>query len=251
MIFIKGAEMNSTRQILISIFFMGTTCFGFFWNRNDTRVVDQVMSDPNAMNQNLTVHFNYSPTQIKTPLIFSEKMFSNVHLKEWQAKTSNFLYSKRYFIGATIILGGYIMTCNFFVRGTKYLERTDTWASWHSDIPLEILMATPQSELAKELVLEIQRRYSNAQNPTDFISPLITFIKVIDEEIIMIKQYAEIYRLINKLHLQNIFPINQKQFNMLDEKEKKLIYFKNTFLSWAAEYKVNHNKNRHLMPTYN
>ena len=242
--------MNHTKLIVIAVLFMGATCLGLFFRSNDTRIADQIVPDPNSMNQNLVLNLNYSPTQIKTPLMLPDKLFSNIPIKEWQAKTSNFLYRKRYFIGSSIILGGYALTCNYFVKANKYLERTDTWASWRLDTPVDLLITIPQTELAKELILEIQRRYSNAQNPTDFISPLIAFVQAIDAEIVMIKQYAGIYRWITRLHLQAVFPINQKQFNLLGEKYKKLIYLKNIFLSWAAEYKINHNKNRRFMPAY-
>ena len=113
------------------------------------------------------------------------------------------------------------LTCNYFVQANKYLERTDTWASWRLDTPVDLLITIPQTELAKELILEIQRRYSNAQNPTDFISPLITFIQTIEAEIVKIKQYADVYRWITNLHLQSAFPINQKQFNLLGRKIQK------------------------------
>ena len=242
--------MNYTKRALIAVLFIWTACFGGFWNRSDNRVINQVVPDPESMNQNLTVNLNYSPTQIKTPLIFPDKFFSNLPIKEWQTKTSSFLYNKRYFIGGSVVLGGYVLTCNYCVQANKYLERTDTWASWRPDTPVELLIAIPQQELAKELILEIQRRYSNPQNPTDFISPLIAFVQTIDEEIIKIKQYAQVYGWITRLHIQVIFPINQKQFNLLGEKYKKLIYLKNIFLSWAAEYKVSHNKNRRFMPAY-
>ena len=242
--------MNYAKQVLLGASFMGATSFGAFWHTNDTRVVERVVPDPNSMNQNLVLNLNYSPTQIKTPLIFPDKLFSHLPIKEWQTKTSSFLYQKRYFFGASIILGGYVMTCNYFVQANKYLEQTDTWASWRLDTPVEVLISIPQHELAKELILEVQRRYSNSQNPTDFISPLIAFVQAIDTEIVMIKKYAEIYRFIKRFHLQGIFPINQKQFNQLGDKYKKLMYLKNVFLYWAAEYKINHNKNRRYPPKF-
>ena len=248
--------MVAARQIFVITFFIGTTCLGVFWNRNDTRVINPVLPagpivpDANAMVANCTVNVNYSPVQVKTSFEIPDKFLSNLSIKEWQSKTSTFLYNKRYFIGASIILGSYVLICNYFVQGSKYLGRTDTWASWRMDTPVDLLIAIPQPELGKELILEIQRRYSNVQNPTDFISPLITFIQTIDVEIVRIKQYALVYQWIKKLHLQNVFPLNQKQFNMLDEKYNKLIYLKNTFLSWVAEYKINHNKNKRSMPEY-
>lgn len=242
--------MNHVKKFLITNILICTACHGYFWNRNDTSLIEKAVPDPNSMNQNLIVNLNYSPTQIKTPIMFPDNFFANIPIKEWQTKTSSFLYRKRYFIGSSIMLGSYALTCNYFIKANKYLERTDTWSSWRPDTPVDILITIPQAELARELILEIQRRYSNSQNPTDFISPLITFIQVIEAEIIMIKHYAEVYRWITKLHIQPVLFINQKQFNALGEKYKKLIYLKNIFLSWAAEYKINHNKNKRFMPAF-
>lgn len=235
---------------------MYSSILGPLWNNNPP-VVNTIpptmyaTSDNDSMHQNLVLNLNYSPTQIKTAAqTASDKIFSNLPIKEWQEKSSTFFHEKRYFIGASIILGGYVLACHYFVQGNKYLERTDTWAAWHSETPLDLLVSYPQLDLAKELILEIQRRYSNAKNPTDFISPLITFVKTIDEEIATVKQYSEVYRWAKQCYLHTIFPINQKQFNLLEEKHKKLVYLKNIFLSWAAEYKINHNKRTRSIPAY-
>lgn len=242
--------MKYIKKYYTIISFLGISCYGSFWHQNDTRVTNQILPTPDSMNQNLTVNLNYSPTQIKTPVIWPEKFFSNIPIKEWQAQTSNFLYKKRYFIAASLLFGGYVLACNYFVQANKYLEQPDIWSSWRPETPLDALLAIPQQELAKELILEIQRRYSNAQNPTDFISPLIAFIKAIDSEILIIKQYAEVYQWITKFHLQSALPINQKLFDQLVENNRKLIYLKNVFLSWAAEYKISHNKNKRQLPAF-
>lgn len=241
--------MNLIKNIPLLILSVCTLCHGYFWNRNDARVMEQTIPDPNTMNQNLVVNLNYSPTQIRASLLPSH-FGPNIPFKEWQEKTSSFLFNKRYLLGVTAIFGGYIYACTYIVKANKYLERTDIWVNWKSDIPFDMLVTIPQNELSKELILEIQRRYSSAQNPTDFISPLILFIQTIDTEIDTIKNYIDVYWLITKMHMQTLLPINQKQFSTLNEKYKKLLYLKNIFLSWAAEYKVSHNKNKHYRPAY-
>ena len=173
-----------------------------------------------------------------------ENFFSNFPFKDWQNRTKFFLYQKRYFIGASLIIGSYVFSCHLIVKANKYLENPETWASWRQDIPHELLVTVPQQELAKDLILEVQRRYSNPQNPTDFLTPLITFVHTIDDEITMIKRLNFAYTWIKKLHIAYILPINEKLFCKVEEKLKKLIYLKQIFLAWAAEYKINHNKNK-------
>jgi hypothetical protein len=238
-------NVGTIRFIAITFLITYVRCFGPFWNRNDAHVVDQQIPNQDSMNQNLVVNLNYSPTQIKTPLSLPENFLSNLPLQQWQSQTRLFLYQKRYFIGASLLLSSYIYACHLIVKANKYLENMDTWASWRQDIPHELLVTIPQQELAKDLLLEVQRKYSNPQNPTDFLSPLITFIHAIDDEILMMQRITTAYTWTKKLHLDYILPINEKLFCKTEEKLKKLSYLKQVFLAWAAEYKVNHNKSRH------
>jgi hypothetical protein len=240
--------MDHTKKIILIIFFAFTLCHGFFWDSDDSQFIEQVMPDE-SMNQKLVLSVNYNPIQVKAPFMVPDNFLSNVSIKEWRSRTSSLIYDKRYLIGTAVIAGCYIYACHYLVSANKYLEQTDTWSSWRLDTSVDLLITIPQNELAKELVLEIQRRYSSTQNPTDFISPLITFIQTIDTEINTLKRYMQIYQWATKLCLHNLLPFNQKLFNNLGEKYRRNIYLKNIFLSWAADYKVNHNKNRQLIVT--
>ena len=242
--------MNYAKMNVALILFICSTCQGFFWNSHDTRVINPTVPAPTVPtpSQNLVVYYN--PVQFNTPIELPSGLLSRLPLKEWQNKTSSFIFRQRYFIGASLLLGGYIYVCSYIVQANKYLERPDTWNSWRADMPFDLLVTIPQHELAKDLILEIQRKYSNTQNPTDFISPLISFVQTIDKEINTLKKFIDAYWLITKLHVEKLLPVNIKQFATLNERYKKLLYLKNVFLSWAAEYKVNHNKNKRFMPAY-
>lgn len=211
---------------------------------------DPAMSQNSNMTQNLNFHFNVCPSQNKTVFPSPPALLTNLPYKEWQTSTRNFLFAKRYSLALACVLGGYIYSCYVIVQANKYLALTDTWACWRNDVPLETLIAIPQAELAKELILDIQRRYSNPQNPTDFLNPLIIFIQTIDQEIAMTKKLNSVNSFITKLHLDFILPVNKKLFDSVGNKYKKLIYLKNLFLSWAAEYKINHNKKMRFIPAY-
>lgn len=237
----KSRQLLAAVSILVSV-----QCIGQLWNRNDSRTVDQQVPDPDSMNQNLVVNLNYSPTQIKTPLSLPKDFFSNLPLADWRDSTQSFLYQKRYFLGFSCIIGCYLYACHLIVKANKYLEDTENWAAWRADIPYQLLVTIPQQELAKDLILEVQRRYNNSQNPTDFLSPLIMFVHAIDEEILYMTRLNVSYNWLKKLYIDVIFPINENCFSKVEEKLKKLIYIKQIFLVWAAEYKVSHNKYRHI-----
>lgn len=234
---------NKFRILAVAGLIFNIQCFCLFWNRNDNRQGDHQFPENDSMNQHLIFNIHCNPTQIKAPPSLPESFFSNLHLQELQNCTTNFLYQQRYLLGISLIAGGFAYACHLVVKANRYLENPETWASWRQDMPYELLVTIPQQEIAKDLVLEVQRRYSNPQNPTDFLSPLISFIHAIDDEITMMKRINFAYIWITKLYLGYILPINEKLYCKVEEKLKKLIHLKQVFLAWVAEYKVNHNKN--------
>jgi len=236
--------MNIYKKYFFLCFFLMHVCAMQAWLYSGSIVETPPVDNPETMNQQLTLNVNFSPTQIQNPVLLPEKFFSNLPFKQWSNKTVNFFHKNRYLLGASLALGGYIVACNYTVQANKFLERTDTWASWHNEITTEQLMAMNHKELAKELIVEIQRRYSNPQNPTDFISPLIAFVQTIDKEIALLKSYRTYFIWVQKLHLQAALPIQQKLLYKADDSYKKIIHIKNIFLSWAADYKINHNKSK-------
>jgi hypothetical protein len=240
--------MNFYKKCFFLCFFLTHVCATQAWFHSGSITQKPTIENPETMNQNLTLNVNFCPTQIQNPVLLPDKFFSSLPFKQWSNRTVNFFNKNRYLLGASLLFGGYIVACNYTVQANKFLERTDTWASWHNEITAEQLMAINHKELAKELILEIQRRYSNPKNPTDFISPLIAFIQAIDKEILLLKKYITYYTWVQKLHLQGILPIQQKLLNKADDSYKKIMHVKNIFLSWAADYKINHNKTK---PTHN
>lgn len=236
--------MNFYKKCFLLCFFLTHTYTMQAWFCSGSITQEPAIDNPDTMNQHLVLNVNFSPTQIQNPVLLPDKFFSPIPIKQWSTQAVSFFYKNKYLLGAFLLCSGYIIACNYTVQANKFLERTDTWASWHNELTAEQLMAINHKELAKELILEIQRRYSNPQNPTDFISPLIAFVQAIDKEIVLLKNYITHYKVVQKLHLQTMLPIQQKLFKKMDDSYKKIIHVKNIFLSWAADYKINHNKAR-------
>jgi len=213
-------------------------------------------SKSNTPCQNLTQNITVSPQTSQTSVsvnmgdIIPWEMLKNLPYKQWGSKTGNFLYNKRYFLIATTALGSYLYGCHEWNKANKFLSRKDIWCAWHEEMALDSLVAVPQRDLAAELILEIQRRYSNTNNPTDFLEPLITFVKEIESEISIISKLKRAYYVFSRTHLSALFPINEKLFVSLDAKLQRSIYLKNLFLSWAAEYKISHNRKQRFVPPF-
>lgn len=229
-------------------FLLYSVCAHGFWSKSNIQNTGSPNADPSAMNQNLNLTLNISPKQFKTSFEIPKDW--HVPIENFKNFTTNFLYEKKYFLLGCTILGSYAYLCSLCVQGNKYLERSDTWASWKNGISYDALTMIPPEDLAKELVLEIQRKYSSIQNPTDFVSPLITFIHAIDKEIETTQRLSLAYTWFCRLHIQNFVPINEKLYQTTQNINRKLIYLKNVFLSWAAEYKINHNRHQRRPPAY-
>ncbi len=198
-------------------------------------------SSTDVMNQNVTVNVNVNPRQIKTTTPLQD-LWDHVAGSPWPSEIVKFLYAQRYFIAVGAALGVYVFMCRECAHINHYLECYDSWGAWHKEYSLEMLLAMPQQQIAKDLVIDIQRRYSNNANPTDFISPLISFCKTIDHEIELVNRFLSIYSFLMRTQLLSIFPLNIKRCAELGDIKKRLQYIKNVFLSWAADYKIEHNK---------
>lgn len=204
-----------------------------------------------VMNQNLAFTFNYSPQQTKVtfpivPPAFMQdlinKMPSASAYKEWGNRATGLVSRKKYLLLACAGGFGYVWTCHLCVKANAYMARLDTWSVWKRTYLLEELMRIPQNELANELLLEIQRRYINQNNPTDFITPLITFVREVDLELKALKRIQFLAKWLSRLFVARIFPLNREVVASIDERVKRLTYVHNVFSSWAAEYTVEHNK---------
>ncbi|MFC1845566.1 hypothetical protein ACFLX2_00385 [Candidatus Dependentiae bacterium] len=141
------------------------------------------------------------------------------------------------------ILGvGIIGVCVFFIyqilRGNSYLARDNLWSAWKNNLEMEELLAMPKQELANKLMIEVQKRYVNTEDPADFLSPMVDFMKDVENELSELRYYRRLYSWNSKIYLSKILPFNKKLFDGIKEKIQRLLYFKNGFASWVAQYKM-------------
>lgn len=210
-----------------------------------------------VMNQNLTFNLNYSPTQVKMPLMlppaFMQHIMEKIPLatcKEWGGRMRGFMDRRKYFLVACAGGCGYAWVCHLCVRANVYMARPELWCMWKRLCPTDELLLVPHDELARELLIEIQRRYVNHQNPTDFIGPLITFVHNVEDEMTMLAKIRLLSKCISRLFLTKIFPLNSDVIATIDERIKRLKHLNDVFLSWVAQYTVEHNKRRPRTPPF-
>lgn len=213
---------------------------------NPTESVEKSLSGKIAHISNLNINITCNPQQIikdiKQDLFLLFYKFPEVPIRRYGNLFASSLYDYRYALIGSTIAGLYFFLFYEVIKGNNYLERQDSWATWKQNILLSQLLEIPQEDLSNELILEIQRRYTNIEKPTDFISSLITFMRDIEKEIELVKYFINLEARLRTLRIAKLFPINSRRFSRATDRLNRLTYIKNTFLTWAAHYKMNQNR---------
>jgi hypothetical protein len=124
------------------------------------------------------------------------------------------------------------------IRYNHIMHRPGAWSSWNSHMSLESLFAIPQKELSDELLREIQRRYMNAHNPTDFLTPLMRFVDDVDYELATLGSLQNMQEWIAFLHINWLFPERILRQTERENRAIRLAYIKTLFMNWIADYKI-------------
>jgi len=189
-------------------------------------------------NTNLNMNISLNQSQNATNTNNSSPYIPPI---DWQGiKSSSYSFIATYYrwlITATCI-GAYSYLYYSIRNAQSYLNQPDMWFNWHETLSLEKLLSINTEELEQELLLDIQRRYTNLHEPTNFIAPLISFAHAIDQEFARLSYYKKLYKLLSVSYVYKILPISIVFY----QKTQRLTYLKNIFLTWAAHYRVEHNK---------
>lgn len=150
--------------------------------------------------------------------------------------------TNKLYLGVSAVLALYSYYWYQVMCGNFYLKRTDLWSSWKNGLSFDQLCAIPQQSLARELILNIQQQGLDIQKPTDFTVPLVTFLYVIEEERKALLYYQTLHSRITMMKCGILFPFNKKQYNRIEERLQRLSFVKNIFISWMAEFNLEHAK---------
>jgi len=161
--------------------------------------------------------------------------------QKYKLSTYQWLKKNKY----KIIPAWYLTIWAILLSTHYYFNQTNSWSGWQSAIPFTELYTRPQQLLKQELIFDIQKRYLNQQNPTDFISPLVTFMNKINREEKYLNYYTTILNGIKRLHIARLFLINEKKIKEAELRKQRLIFVRQLFLSWAAEYNINQEEAKH------
>jgi len=120
----------------------------------------------------------------------------------------------------------------------SYINNALAWSAWKRDVSFELLLAIPQDHLTQDLMTVIQTRYMSCQNPTDFLTPLISFSKDIAQEQELVTHYHTFITWCMRCNLNAILPISDTLLCQLTERRQRIIYINTLFQSWLAQYKL-------------
>ena len=122
--------------------------------------------------------------------------------------------------------------------GAHAILAQNNWASWKDSTSFDILHVMPQQELAKELLFAVQKHYQTTENLTDFLLPLVSFLRDVDHELRILNQFLTMHQWLEKLHLTFLFPQQEILVQRAQEKVNRLSYLKGIFLDWVTDYKI-------------
>ena len=121
---------------------------------------------------------------------------------------------------------------------SRQLHDERWWSKWKYHLSNEELAQVPIHTLGNNLINEIEQRYINVHNPTDFQQPLIQFYKDIRHEYALLCWYKYICKTIEWTFLARISWYDQRLYELVDMRLQRLEMIWSTFTQWMASYNI-------------
>ena len=162
----------------------------------------------------------------------------DLHIGEHAANTGQWIEQHKKHLICAAGLISYALLQYHIVRLNGFLLDPARWSFWHASQSFAQLETLGAHAMGTLLLKDIQYAYMSAQNPTDFVQPLICFMHDVDAELAALNRYAFLSRWIRRLFLGGLFSLCTEIYTHIDERVKRLGYIKQTFFVWLAEYKI-------------
>jgi len=166
------------------------------------------------------------------------------YVAEYYEKTYNTIAEHPIYTGLACIAMWHL-SLNGYAWWLSYrLEQPSSWSKWKYHLSNEELQQYPVQTIGYDLVCEIQRRYTDAQNPDQFMKPLVAFADAISTEYYMLKRYKWICRAIEWSTISRFSWYDTNLYELVDMRLQRLNFIWNTFVSWLAELKITQHQNQ-------
>jgi len=220
-----------------------------FVEKKDSKLANISVQVTNSFSPTLTSYLSNPGSGLKTAAfhgIHAANQLVNEMINTTRTickKTKQFTQKHKYYLIPSAILTSYITALFCVSRGNSYLDKKELWSAWKKEIATQdLILDNNNSELVKNLLLEIQTRHMDKNNPIDFITPLANFIKNMEQEKRSLTFYANIYNMLKSSHLLKLFPVDKTCFHKVEDQIQRLHFIRSIFLTWAARYKIEQNK---------
>lgn len=123
----------------------------------------------------------------------------------------------------------------------QILTTASSWNSWRNNCSFEEFMSYPAQNIGDDLIYEIQTRYADPENPTNFIYSLVEFSKKLAYEIKNTEELLTIYTWLERVRCSHLFFVDAATIATAQAKLHKLLFIKHIFATWYASYKIEKN----------
>lgn len=220
-------------------------CISMLYADHDTINVNPPITINPTMNNN-----NVIKLDIKGTITFIQKSWHTVTTtfkKLWQPQAykeqaTSFLQEHKWTITTLLCFSHYAFLYYHLYKAHSFLSDQTNWAHWQEELTLEELYAIPTEQCEQALLQEIQMRYANSFNPTDFVNPLALFLQQIEKEIACARRAYTLFYWLERYYLARLFPMIAIDAAYAAQSLDRLIYIKRLFLGWMAQYNIAHNK---------
>ena len=185
----------------------------------------------------MNVENNYTPTDTAT---FSAKCRIYARkLHNWYTVSSEQTVSFAKENSGLLIAGVSVSAAAYwlhtFMRLYKKINKVDNWSFWREEDVQKITSFQMGESITPQLLHEIQVRYLDVQNITDFMGPMSRFLHDIDKEIADLKEFNQLYGILNTI-VCGIF-VSRCRICDIPDRIKRLLILKGICVQWLLSIK--------------
>lgn len=145
----------------------------------------------------------------------------------------SFLKKHQWKIVTAGLAGGYIGLHVYFLASNHHLNNTSLWGAWNPTWSPDTISMNQHA-----LINEILTRYMTPKNPTDTITPLIEFLKIIDQEITFLQRYITISSIFAYGPSSFLFPCSKEKIIQAHCLLQRAMIIKKLFFNWLSDHNL-------------
>ncbi|MCX5924135.1 MAG: hypothetical protein NTZ68_01800 [Candidatus Dependentiae bacterium] len=203
------------------------------------RVIEiQIDNQSNAGSATTTDSFSGASNTSKQYVVEHKHDFGVVSsLSDLLAKTQSLQPSfpvSKFKICALSLLSSYALTAYKLHLVHELLESHDAWCNWKEVVALSHLISSPYEDTIKQLQIDTAKRYFILSTNQSNQDAHVTFLKEVQEEISLLKNYLWWSSAIKTLHCSGCFYMVDAC--VIQEKLARLNFMIDIFIRWQVEH---------------